>query len=492
MVQRPGIGYAPITMPATAAPSPTVAALLDWLAQPLEHPLDAAFLARLLHHVQALEGQTLAPRARLHLLELLATRTAQARQALWQRLTTHTPPLPAVLRREVRALRQIQERLHAAFANTEGLSPADAAQARAHAVLLGSQQLMTGFLAATPAAPGEWQQLHADYQAWRDLSHDAAEDDPSAAAARAYRTILLIALAQPAAFTPAELLHLHTLAPTLTADVRLLDAAPPQAGNLYWIDPGADVPAYPIHRRPAVNLPGRRFLACDVAAAAARQAVSRTAASPTPDAHLHQRLLKRLAQRWATPPKRKFPRRRRTYRLQLLASPLTGNSALPSGETASEWMVTNDSPEGYALMHVRGPLIALAVGNLVTLCAPDQQGQATARQEVAVIRWVLSENPEHFEIGVQLLATQMHAVDAWLANDTGDTRPGPWTALLLPASPPLRPSLTVILPAPCRPGPDSLLITMEEDQPLTVREYLTCTIEEETEYITVLGLQPRT
>ena len=71
-----------------------------------------------------------------------------------------------------------------------------------------------------------------------------------------------------------------------------------------------------------------------------------------------------------------------------------------AGELTS-WMVTNESPDGYALMHVTGKTNRVTPGDIVAL-----RTENVADWQICIVRWALSENPEHLEIGLQVLATR--------------------------------------------------------------------------------------
>lgn len=92
---------------------------------------------------------------------------------------------------------------------------------------------------------------------------------------------------------------------------------------------------------------------------------------------------------------------------------------------ASEWMVLNESASGYAIMHVAGALAGLVAGSAIGL-RPDP-GKAW---NICIVRWARSDNPEHIELGLELVAPQAEAVRIARRSSDGDTAPLP--ALLLP------------------------------------------------------------
>ncbi|EKE16563.1 MAG: hypothetical protein ACD_10C00912G0001, partial [uncultured bacterium] len=64
-------------------------------------------------------------------------------------------------------------------------------------------------------------------------------------------------------------------------------------------------------------------------------------------------------------------------------------------------MVTNESPDGYALMHISGNTNGLHVGDIIALQALGEHVETPAAWHVCLIRWAISENPEHIELGLE-------------------------------------------------------------------------------------------
>ena len=139
----------------------------------------------------------------------------------------------------------------------------------------------------------------------------------------------------------------------------------------------------------------------------------------------------------------------------------------PVAAPASQWMVTNESPDGYALMHIAGDTTGLAVGEVAAVRHGEEDPSGAASWQVGLIRWALSENPEHVEIGLQQLAAQ--AVPARVVRATGDG--GNVSALLLPPSPPARIAPALLLPAGVLSANDRRLAVLIEQGNLRVCEF---------------------
>ncbi|MBY0340288.1 MAG: hypothetical protein K2Q19_03920, partial [Rhodocyclaceae bacterium] len=104
----------------------------------------------------------------------------------------------------------------------------------------------------------------------------------------------------------------------------------------------------------------------------------------------------------------------------LLHGDLSGNAAV---QAINEWQVMNDSPAGYAAMHIAGDMPGLLSGSVIGIRRNDKEPWS-----LCIVRWVRSENPEHLEMGLEVLAPHAKAVRIAVA-----TRPdAPIPALMLP------------------------------------------------------------
>jgi hypothetical protein len=151
------------------------------------------------------------------------------------------------------------------------------------------------------------------------------------------------------------------------------------------------------------------------------------------------------------------------------------------GELTS-WMVTNESPDGYALMHVSGKTTRLAAGDVVAI-----RTESATSWQICIVRWALSENPEHLELGLQILATQ--ATPALLASRVGSAE-GQQSVLILPRLPPMRPTESLIAPSGTTSGGLSKMILLVERSNLEVREVLATHLDEQTASIEVIAFEP--
>jgi len=152
----------------------------------------------------------------------------------------------------------------------------------------------------------------------------------------------------------------------------------------------------------------------------------------------------------------------------------------------SEWMVTNESPDGFALMHMMGSTTQLRVGDIVAIQTQNEPAAAGV-WHVCIIRWAISENPEHVEVGLQLLAPR--AIAARIAQ--------PWnleatqvSALILPETPPLRKGQSlVVAPGLLNERSRQIVLLVQQDN-LSIREVRATGIDEQTSSVEIFPISP--
>ena len=138
-------------------------------------------------------------------------------------------------------------------------------------------------------------------------------------------------------------------------------------------------------------------------------------------------------------------------------------------------------------MHLSGKTNHLHVGDIVAI-RPEAEDDAPAPAwNVCIVRWALSENPEHIELGLQFLApTAFPAVFSVAQNGSGLEQ---GEALLLPRIPPLRPNEALVVPTGLLAGqPQKFTIVMGRDN-VVVRELRTRGICEQTARVEVFSVE---
>jgi cyclic-di-GMP-binding protein len=312
-------------------------------------------------------------------------------------------------------------------------------------VLYGlSRHLMLANLISTPATPGFWFQTHRAYLSAR--MHRVEKKCPAPGAGdlqTLYARTLVLGALPCAALTAQQWSFAYWLLAQTRAAIPLTDTPPLEAaGAVLWLSPEQDGP--PVHLARRTPSGDALTLYADIAPLileleAERNSLGKSESSRRLPGDLSMRLaritLANVLRHLQQPRKRRFPRRRQSYRATLccglpaICEQLNGQAQDPG--QLSEWMVVNESPDGFAAMHVSGRPQKVQVGDLVGLRREDD-----ALWSVCIVRWALSENPEHLELGLQMVAPNPISARMATPGAGSDTQ---YPALLLPATPPIRP-----------------------------------------------------
>jgi len=493
--------------PSTSNPEANIKSILEWLA--LAHgrssPEDGDQLYR---QLICLRDTPIPGPQRLKLLDLLFGQAERITKIELPRLNAVSLPISRKLRQRVRTLLDILETLTQDYFNTladlfdpQGnvgtRMPHMSLRRALHAI---SWQVRIAHMIASPMPLGLWQQLHAAFRTARRLGLDEFPGPHSGPSIRRiYTSILLSAIAQPVSFSAEELEFISEYIDKCTPDVALLDSPPLDARGVFWIDPEKDFPAHALIRRIPSPESEVLYFSCDALAALAlkhrnellREVPAELVGLPRfADTHAGPGVLLRLNQLWGHPAKRRFPRRRQSYRANLSSG--LGNlwHLMKASETRvelSEWMVTNESPEGYALMHMSGQTHDVRVGDIVALKACEEQTNNTQVWHICIIRWAISENPEHIELGLQLLAPR--AISVELAHPF-DLDASKVPALILPATPPLRPKQSLIVPPGLIRENARHIVVLQEEENLSIRELQADALSEQTSSVEIFSVSP--
>lgn len=498
-----------ISAPVTTLPEANVKSILEWLA--LAHGRTGADDAEQLHQqLQLLRDAPVPSAQRLKLLDLLFSHAERVAQAELPALQEISLPISRRLRQRVRTLLDLLATLTQDYFNTlaDLFDPALPASPRTPNISLRramhtiAWQVRITHLVAAPPPLGLWQQLHAAYRTARRLGQEnlpGPNGTPSIR--RIYSGILLTAIAQPASFSSEELEFIGDYIATCLPDIELLTTPPLSHTGVFWLDPEKDFPAHALIRR----IPGPEadilYFSCDTVASAAlrhHQALQQGSKAATlglpsfADHHSGPGILKRLSRLWGQPAKRRFPRRRQSYRAHL-CSGLGNLWHLMMSDNAlneiSEWMVTNESPDGYALMHMSGQTNHLRVGDIVALQATEEHSESPPAWHVCIIRWALSENPAHVEIGLQMLAPHAIAVELATPNNAKHSKVA---ALILPPTPPLRPMQSLVVPTGLLHENTHRIVVLREHGNLRVQEMHTTHLDEQTSSVEIFTVLPET
>ncbi|MDP3540601.1 MAG: hypothetical protein Q8S26_18035 [Azonexus sp.] len=486
-------------------PEANVKSILEWLA--LAHGRTGADDADQLCRQLLLLREAPVPSAqRVKLLDLLYSHAERIANAELPRLREVSLPVSRKLRQRVRQVLELLETLTQDYFNTlaelfdpngaDSVRPPHVSLRRAmHAI---AWQIRISHLVAAPTSVGRWQQLHAAYSTARRLGLDNHPGPRGGTSIkRVYTDILLAAIAQPASFSSAELEFISDYIECLPQAIELSTEPPTDSAAIFWIDLDRDFSAHALIRRVPAAEAHIFYFACDsVAQEATRHHSELSTGVPAAtlglpafaDTHAGKGVLLRLANLWGNPLKRKFPRRRQSYRANLclgLDNLWQLIKAPAANIETSEWMVTNESPDGYALMHMSGHTESLRIGDIVALQALDEHIETPPAWRVCVIRWAISENPEHVELGLQLIAPKAIAARILRPYELGADS---IAALILPETPPLRPLESLVVHTGALKEGRGRIVVLVETENLSVREVRTTGLDEQTSSIEVFSV----
>lgn len=449
-------------------PSDDVTHVLDWLASPIpEDP--AQDLAQLSGELAALGRARLEDSHFHRILDLFYDRAHRLSRALKARLIEASLPLGKELRAMATLLISVQEQVAAGYERVL-VDPGRLAHSKrrnagavaSRALRSLAEALETSFMITGLPPADLWRRAHALAKTAREHYEPTATVIPglSLDAEKIYKELLALAAAQPEGFSPAETALVSEYLAQFSAAVNLLPAPPPEEeGSWYWLDISRDMGPVPPNRRIPPDHGDLLYCSFQLLSRLLGEQVSALEGGmPAGNLRLPERAnmpggiaaLKRLLTHWAHPPHRQHPRRHNNFRAQVCIGlnelwQLLERGEAPEGAEVSpahttDWMILNESPAGYAVMHVAGAIDGLSPGSVIALRPePDKPWN------ICIVRWMKSENPEHIELGLELVAPDARSVQIMFRN--GDPAQLPTPGLLLPAIPALREHAALIAPS---------------------------------------------
>ena len=482
-------------------------AILEWLAR--AHGRTGADDAGELHQqLLLLRESPTSTGQRIQLLDLLFKHAERVVTAELPSLQEISLPVPRRLRQRTGIIQELLETQIQEYLNTlsELFDPRTTAIHRAPNQTLRrvmqciAWHIRISHLIAAPNGIGVWQQLHAAYRTARRLGlADTAGPEGEPSVQQSYIRILLAAIAQPASFCSSELAFITDYIESSIKPIEILETPPLDRNGVFWLDLDQDFPAYALARRLPPGDILALYFACDLVArdtreylaALAKGAPASSLGLPTfADTPAGRGVLRRLSQLWGKPATRRFPRRRQYYRVNLCAGLEQLWKLIRHPETEgqiSEWMVTNESPDGYSLMHMSGPTSHLRVGDMVAVQPTGERAEQVPNWHVGIVRWAISENPEHIELGMQQLAS--HAIAAEVIRPL-ELEAGNLSALILPEMPPLRELPALVAPTGQLNERERRLILLVEQDNFGIREVRPTALTEQTSSIEVFSVVP--
>lgn len=496
--------FDPDSQEAAALAQAGMRAIFEWLDSPPARQA-AEELSPLRIHLVALRETQATPHQRADALDRLYARGITVVAGLLPALADVALPVPRKTRLMVRSMQDLLQALaedilvsleHLDENLIRGLRrPSDIILWRTLHIL--SLHLLISDLIASPAGVGIWRQLHKTYATARHMRLTGNTPEGGRRSIQdVYYSALLLGCAQPASFTSQEIGFVASYLERFADCVAPLTDTAPEAAGVFWIDPLRDLPAFACSRKSAPPETDVQYFSCEriatllekqLSALEAGSSAKQTGLPEFAETAAGQGVLRRLAAYWGSPVKRRFTRRRQNYRGVLCVGLDNLWHLFHEGHTAaaemSSWMITNESPDGYAVMHVSGKTGKLSVGDIAAI-----RTESGNDWQICIVRWALSENPEHLELGLQILATSAIPATLALQSDTGTVERLP--VLILPEIPPLRTNQTLVVPSGALHKQQTKLVLLVEQGHIEVREVKTTHLDEQTSSIEVFSIQP--
>ncbi|GHU14840.1 hypothetical protein FACS189441_5500 [Betaproteobacteria bacterium] len=408
----------------------------------------------LIAQLKRLRETGLPPLACQNTLEMLFTCSSLYLKAQVGNFVGSRIPLDRGQRQQVHNLQKLLDKLAAAYEWLLENLPEDTALETLFPFLERvafclNQHLYISYLVAAPAQQGIWQRLHRTHQRSLRAPLESAGHHRKLTA---YREALLLAAGQPTSHASRELEFAADYIVLLTERIAFTAEAPADSSAIFWIEPTRDFSLFALSRRaPPPEYHVFYFSCAHIAALVQQHLDALNAGSRARDLHLPpladtptgQGVLRRLIAAWGTPGKRRFPRRRQANHqravlcagLNRFCQLLQQNGARDDSKDFSQWMMINESPDGYALMHLTGATGHIRIGDVVALRPDSDPGWL-----VCLVRWAISENPEHIEIGLQIIA--LDAIPGTLGDNVSQV-----SVLLLPENTPMRTVPALLAPS---------------------------------------------
>lgn len=498
--------FEPDSAEASALAQAGMRAIFQWLdTPPALQPADE--LSPLRTHLAALRETPATVQQRAGALDRIYIRSATVVSRLLPALTDVSLPVPRKTRQMVRSLQDLLQMLAEDMIQTldhfdehliRGLRrPQELTLWRTMHAL--AQHLLISDLVASPSGIAAWRQLHQAYAKAKALGLDeSTPEDEQRSLQDLYFSALLLGCAQPASFTSREINFVADYLKRFSSFSTPLNEADPAGESVFWVDPQRDSPAFACSRKTAApDTPVFYFSCARIAKLLHEQLAALDTGSTAKKIGLPDfaettaghGVLRRLLSYWGHPGKRRFQRRRQNYRAVLCAGLDSLWKLFQDDHTAasdvSSWMITNESPDGYAIMHVSGKTGKLAVGDIAAI-----RTESGKDWQICLVRWALSENPEHLELGLQILAPRaVPAILALPAETAGSEDNRRLPVLILPEIPLLRSTQTLVVASGALHDHNEKLFLIVEQENVEVREVRATHLDEQTASIEVFAIQ---
>jgi hypothetical protein len=346
-----------------------------------------------------------------------------------------------------------------------------------------SQILMVCYKTYAPTPAGVWSELHQlfGYAARENCQDELIEDSeiPSCSINLVYKQALLLALADPYRLMQGEVSKTADYLLRFGNHAQLLPLAQETgASGFFLVRLDSDKPPQAMAQSTTV-MDARTDILLNTLGLARllhHHITSLEAGEPygklnLPDKHpKYLDLLRRLFRHWGIAPKRHFSRVQNQSAVEICTGLcathhfLSGNNVPTSGSDETEeteitlqysaspidrtsqqtfrstrWALVNESAGGLALSKDSGDTVHLRVGEVIGI-KPEKAESWT----VGTVRWVRSDNPQHMEVGVQMLAPTARPVT--IKPTIASSMEAEHAALWLPELPIIKQPATLLVP----------------------------------------------
>jgi cyclic-di-GMP-binding protein len=393
--------------------------ILAWLAAcpPADHLDELGSLKGYLERVTEIPMQ---PLQRLRLLEVFQSRVNSDNSLLKPELVEAALPLSHRLRSIAKGLTDIHGLMASGYLRSirelttaPATMPAPDIPTGCTRVLqnLAEQQQISAFV-STAEPDGQWLQVQEVLGFLEILSGNDTTD-----AEHILKAMFALAAVQPESFPAAELAFLVEYLRIYAAAVDIRHQPAPPLEAWYWLEQSRDQTPIAIVRKPPPSHGHLIYYSCMTLGRIASQHLTQLSNGESIHAldlavpnniQSVRDVLFRAQVRWLSPARRQSHRRPNHYRVEICCQfnfiwqAMRGDAPADSGLVApiTEWMVLNESPSGLALMHIAGKVTELRPGDILAVRQSPEWPWS-----IYLLRWGRSDNPEHYELGVELVST---------------------------------------------------------------------------------------
>jgi hypothetical protein len=372
-------------------------------------------------------------RQRLRLLDMVRDHVDWLLPQLEVRVAKVTPPLSAALREAAYCIEKVLKELAAGYTNAVAAAPraflSIGFKSQLHTPLTRAMDFHARRLALSQRlyarSPGAvWAELHQLFRIARDWGIAEREtDSPRISPLRIYRETLLLAFAQPTKLAHGDFsrvqayLAAHGELAEIASGVRLDNPA-----CVFAIDPRRDKPGAAYTKRVDMGLENGELVLLthrlverlETQLKKLRDGVAPAILALPDEARTpgYPELMQRLVMHWRGDRKQRQARMRFHPRVELWVglreiwrvlradapaeTPEADIAIREQPAKASEWIIANESARGFGLKFMSGAVPPIDVGEIVAVKSREH-----GTLDVCFVRWIQSNNPEHFELGLQ-------------------------------------------------------------------------------------------